>query len=156
MANFKGGFAFNNEAAKVEVEQAPDGTLISCVNPVTGEELGGGGVGEVAYEGEMPITKDTNLWNYINTDGDAFIVYLKGLKIANHLMNATSNAKYIFSVDTSVNIGSPMLVTASDSMGDYEYNAYINFDPGNSRTVIEVYQSAATLAATITKIIKIA
>ena len=42
MANFKGGFAFNNEAAKVEVEQAPDGTLISCVNPVTGEELGGG------------------------------------------------------------------------------------------------------------------
>lgn len=42
MANFKGGFAFNNEAAKVEVEQAPDGTLISCVNPVTGESLGGG------------------------------------------------------------------------------------------------------------------
>lgn len=39
MANFKGGFAFNNEAAKVEVEQAPDGTLISCVNPVTGEGL---------------------------------------------------------------------------------------------------------------------
>ena len=45
MANFKGGFAFNNEAAKVEVEQAPDGTLISCVNPVTGESLGGGGGG---------------------------------------------------------------------------------------------------------------
>jgi len=43
MDNFKGGFAFNNEAAKVEVEQAPDGTLISCVNPVTGESLGGGG-----------------------------------------------------------------------------------------------------------------
>jgi hypothetical protein len=43
MANFKGGFAFNNEAAKAEVEQAPDGTLISCVNPVTGESLGGGG-----------------------------------------------------------------------------------------------------------------
>lgn len=41
MANFKGGFAFNNEAAKVEVEQAPDGTLVSCVNPVTGESLGG-------------------------------------------------------------------------------------------------------------------
>jgi hypothetical protein len=41
MANFRGGFAFNNEAAKVEVEQAPDGTLISCVNPVTGESLGG-------------------------------------------------------------------------------------------------------------------
>lgn len=48
MANFKGGFAFNNEAAKVEVEQAPDGTLISCVNPVTGEELGGGGDASVA------------------------------------------------------------------------------------------------------------
>lgn len=45
MASFKGGFAFNNEAAKVEVEQAPDGTLISCVNPVTGESLGGGGGG---------------------------------------------------------------------------------------------------------------
>lgn len=43
MANFRGGFAFNNEAAKVEVEQAPDGTLISCVNPVTEESLGGGG-----------------------------------------------------------------------------------------------------------------
>lgn len=41
MANFKGGFTFNNEAAKVEVEQAPDGTLMSCVNPVTGESLGG-------------------------------------------------------------------------------------------------------------------
>lgn len=41
MANFRGGFAFNNEAAKVEVEQAPDGTLISCVNPVTGESIGG-------------------------------------------------------------------------------------------------------------------
>ena len=47
MANFKGGFAFNNEAAKVEVEQAPDGTLISCVNPVTGESLGGGNYSEV-------------------------------------------------------------------------------------------------------------
>ena len=50
MANFKGGFAFNNEAAKVEVEQAPDGTLISCVNPVTGESLAGANYKEV-YEG---------------------------------------------------------------------------------------------------------
>lgn len=47
MANFKGGFAFNNEAAKVEVEQAPDGTLISCVNPVTGESLNAGNSEEV-------------------------------------------------------------------------------------------------------------
>lgn len=47
MANFKGGFAFNNEAAKVEVEQAPDGTLISCVNPVTGESLSAGNSYEV-------------------------------------------------------------------------------------------------------------
>lgn len=47
MANFKGGFAFNNEAAKAEVEQAPDGTLISCINPVTGESLSGGGTTEV-------------------------------------------------------------------------------------------------------------
>lgn len=39
MANFKGGFAFNNGPAKVVVEQAPDGTLVSCVNPVTGESL---------------------------------------------------------------------------------------------------------------------
>lgn len=44
MANFKGGFTFNNEAAKVEVEQQPDGTLVSCMNPVTGEELSGGGI----------------------------------------------------------------------------------------------------------------
>lgn len=50
MDNFKGGFAFNNEAAKVEVEQAPDGTLISCVNPVTGESLAGGNYSET-YEG---------------------------------------------------------------------------------------------------------
>lgn len=42
MANFKGGFAFNNEAAKVEVEQSPNGALISCTNPVTGESMGGG------------------------------------------------------------------------------------------------------------------
>lgn len=42
MANFKGGFAFNNEAAKVEVEQSPNGALISCINPVTGESMGGG------------------------------------------------------------------------------------------------------------------
>ena len=47
MANFRGGFAFNNEAAKVEVEQAPDGTLISCVNPVTGEGLNAGNSKEV-------------------------------------------------------------------------------------------------------------
>lgn len=47
MVNFKGGFAFNNEAAKVEVEQAPDGTLISCVNPVTGEGLNAGNSEEV-------------------------------------------------------------------------------------------------------------
>lgn len=51
MANFKGGFAFNNEAAKVEVEQAPDGTLVSCVNPVTGESLGGGENYSKTYEG---------------------------------------------------------------------------------------------------------
>lgn len=55
MANFKGGFAFNNEAAKVEVEQAPDGTLISCVNPVTGEELGGGGVEITKLSGNFNI-----------------------------------------------------------------------------------------------------
>ena len=55
MANFKGGFAFNNEAAKVEVEQAPDGTLISCVNPVTGEELGGGGVEITTLSGNFNI-----------------------------------------------------------------------------------------------------
>ena len=55
MANFKGGFAFNNEAAKVEVEQAPDGTLISCVNPVTGESLGGGG-GGVLFEHNVKLT----------------------------------------------------------------------------------------------------
>ena len=42
MTNFKGGFAFNNEAAKVEVEQSPNGALISCINPVTGESMGGG------------------------------------------------------------------------------------------------------------------
>lgn len=42
MDNFKGGFAFNNEAAKVEVEQSPNGALISCINPVTGESMGGG------------------------------------------------------------------------------------------------------------------
>lgn len=47
MANFKGGFAFNNEAAKVEVEQAPDGTLVSCVNPVTGQSLNAGNYSEV-------------------------------------------------------------------------------------------------------------
>lgn len=50
MANFKGGFAFNNGPAKVEVEQAPDGTLISCVNPVTGESLAGANYSE-AFEG---------------------------------------------------------------------------------------------------------
>lgn len=47
MANFRGGFAFNNEAAKVEVEQAPDGTLVSCVNPVTGQSMTGGNRKEV-------------------------------------------------------------------------------------------------------------
>ena len=59
MANFKGGFAFNNEAAKVEVEQAPDGTLISCVNPVTGESLGGGG-GFSQYGSALTITNGYN------------------------------------------------------------------------------------------------
>lgn len=54
MANFRGGFAFNNEAAKVEVEQAPDGTLISCVNPVTEESLGGGG-GSVTIKLTNPV-----------------------------------------------------------------------------------------------------
>lgn len=53
MVNFKGGFAFNNEAAKVEVEQAPDGTLISCVNPVTGESLGGSNNYKETYSGTM-------------------------------------------------------------------------------------------------------
>lgn len=47
MANFKGGFAFNNGPAKAEVEQAPDGTLISCVNPVTGESLNAGNYSEI-------------------------------------------------------------------------------------------------------------
>lgn len=62
MANFKGGFAFNNEAAKAEVEQAPDGTLISCVNPVTGEGIGGNTYDyriDVAIEGST-VTADFN------------------------------------------------------------------------------------------------
>lgn len=61
MANFKGGFAFNNEAAKVEVEQAPDGTLISCVNPVTGESLGGGNYSEVITGTADSILTSTDL-----------------------------------------------------------------------------------------------
>ncbi len=69
MANFKGGFAFNNGAAKVEVEQAPDGTLISCVNPVTGESMSAGNYSET-YTGtaaEIEYGSATRLDNLIRT-----------------------------------------------------------------------------------------
>lgn len=41
MADFIGGFNFNNDAAVVEVGVDKDGTLEFCRNPVTGEEMGG-------------------------------------------------------------------------------------------------------------------
>lgn len=88
MANFKGGFAFNNEAAKVEVEQAPDGTLISCVNPVTGESLGGGGGAEIF----TPIFRITNhsgstrsvTFNIYYTSADEIIMGNRNQSITNN------------------------------------------------------------------------
>lgn len=43
MADFKGGFRFNNGSAAAEVEQNADGSLVSCRNPITGESIGGSG-----------------------------------------------------------------------------------------------------------------
>lgn len=64
MANFKGGFVFNNEAAKVEVEQSPNGALISCINPVTGESMGGGNPNSVqVIEGTLE-----SVWNDLSTE----------------------------------------------------------------------------------------
>jgi hypothetical protein len=60
----------------VEVEQAPDGTLISCVNPVTGEELGGGNYSET-YEGtaaEIAIDTGMRLPDLVR-EGDVSIYF---------------------------------------------------------------------------------
>lgn len=76
MANFKGGFAFNNGPAKVVVEQAPDGTLVSCVNPVTGQGLNAGNYSET-YEGtaaEIVIETEALLPNLVR-EGNASIYF---------------------------------------------------------------------------------
>ena len=93
MANFKGGFAFNNEAAKVEVEQAPDGTLISCVNPVTGESLGGGNSKEVITGTASTI--------FSNMGYDAAIA----LALDISYMNALINASILYDLDATAIVG---------------------------------------------------
>lgn len=79
MANFKGGFAFNNEAAKVEVEQEADGTLVSCINPVTGKSLAGGENYVETFEGTAAelLRADVNFTtDFVNAlrDGNISIV----------------------------------------------------------------------------------
>ena len=81
MANFKGGFAFNNEAAKVEVEQSPNGALISCINPVTGESMGGGNPNSVqvitgTLDNPFGDVNLTELENAINNSSASFIMEL--------------------------------------------------------------------------------
>lgn len=91
MANFKGGFAFNNEAAKVEVEQAPDGTLISCVNPVTGESLGGGGDLGLIVE---PAAGSTFLQHIRNLSINSVSAQLIFLATAGDVIVFTTTGKY--------------------------------------------------------------
>ena len=113
MANFKGGFAFNNEAAKVEVEQSPNGALISCINPVTGESMGGGNPNSVqVIEG---------------TVGDLFPVgtltleELEALEIAME----SNSASIILTMDaTELGITDPIIVPLMSYRQDEMHNYY--------------------------------
>ena len=130
MANFKGGFAFNNEAAKVEVEQAPDGTLISCVNPVTGESLGGGGGGEIftpvfRITNHTGATKTVSFYTYY-TSADGIVMGSRSQSITNNNSALVRDALLVNGV---------LNVTASNPL--FKFAALANCtieqfnDPGN-------------------------
>ena len=54
---FRGGFNFNNDLAVCEVEQKEDGTLVSCHNPMTGQELHAGAGGWELLTGDLKLIK---------------------------------------------------------------------------------------------------
>ena len=109
MANFKGGFAFNNGPAKAEVEQAPDGTLISCVNPVTGEGLNAGNSKEVitgTTADPLPGVKIRELADALEAGNASAIMNIDGtaLGVTDRILLSVSTTQ-IFTGDTLLDLG---------------------------------------------------
>lgn len=155
----KGSIRFDNDInIEVDVDKSAEegAKLTSAVNLVDGQELGGGGggIGEVVFEGETEITNNTDLAEYL-MDGATYIVYVKDLKVANHLMDIVSDAAYQFEIDPVVIITTLMYYRiVSDEMDDYNYNVGIGESTGSF--FLRVYaQPTTALSAKLTKIIKI-
>lgn len=129
MVNFKGGFAFNNEAAKVEVEQAPDGTLISCVNPVTGEELGGGG-GFEPFSGTITLKNNLSSTAYL-----AFPCTNGGKEIIKNVSAPTN---------TSITITTALLINGLFYVGAARSNSAVHFNATGAEFVDQAGTSAYT------------
>ena len=138
MANFKGGFAFNNEAAKVEVEQSPNGALISCINPVTGESMGGGNPNSVQviegtaehFWGDLDFDVLCNA--IINGNASAIIVLdltvlsLGSLKLS---INASTTTSDRCAMDAMYAIGSAYnLTNAARGYWEPSRDNYISFN----------------------------
>lgn len=155
MANFKGGFAFNNEAAKVEVEQSPNGALISCINPVTGESMGGGNPNSVqVIEGTLAnpfgdIAMDELQAAVISGNATAILEFN-----ASALGFGTQKTALYYYGDEELTASYAGLTPAfsvayylrwNSASGDLEY-AYVEEDG----TVTDVKTAAASLPSTLT------
>lgn len=115
---------------------------------------GGGGVGEVVFEGSMAITNTTNLWEYINDNPitSAYIVLLQDLYIGNHRMDLFSEwtvCGYIIQ-----NVDLPQATPVKDANDDYNYTLRMLTEGWYQESRIQA-DNNPSLRANITKIIKV-
>lgn len=129
-----------------------------CTDDITIEYTkqggGGGGVGEVVFEGSMAITNTTNLWEYINENPNtsAYIVLLQDLYINNHRMDFLPEwTVYGYIIQ---NVDLPVATPVRDAYDDYNYTIRMFTSGWNQESKIQANNNPS-LRANITKIVKV-
>lgn len=114
---------------------------------------GGGGVGEITFEGTLAITNTTNLWQYVDDDPltSAYIITLSDLYVNNHYMNFMSEWTLLSDVGQAIDM--PLYIHVRDGNDDYDYNIYLQMNPASQETYI---YGGSSLRANVKKIVKVA
>ena len=124
---------------------------VSIFSIVGSYEGGGGGVGEVVFEGSMAITSTTDLSAYIpyTYHSSAYICVISNLYVDGNDMDASPQwVLYYFGENDAGSINT----TVADSNWDYDYPVYIVGSVFYGWTHI---QSSHPLQATLNKIVKV-
>lgn len=126
---------------------------VSIFSVVGSYEGGGGGVGEVTFEGTLAITNTTNLWQYVDDDPStsAYIITLRDLYVNNHYMNFMS--EWTLFSDVTQAIDMPLFIHVRDGNDDYDYDIYLQMNPVSQVTYI---YGGSSLRANVKKIVKVA